>query len=136
MDLQESPATIQGKEDDNVHTFQVPSDIHLKVQMYHIRDTKAFFIVGLSPWYRSAEDMMRREDDNVSISSSLIGKCFIASLLASSLPGTLASVSLSGSKGTCQDFSEGSCNLSENNIIHHDRFVDSPAECQVNITSA
>ena len=107
MDLQESPATIQGKEDDNVHTFQVPSDIHLKVQMYHIRDTKAFFIVGLSPWYRSAEDMIRREDDNVSISSSLIGKCSIASLLASSLPGTLASVSLSGSKDTCQDFSEG-----------------------------
>jgi len=67
----------------------------------------------------------------MSISSSLIEKCFIASLLFSSLPGTLASVSLSGSKGTCQDFSEAACDLSENNIIHHDSFVDSPAECQV-----
>jgi len=63
--------------------------------------------------------------------SSLIGKCSIASLLLSSLPGTLASLSLSGSKDTCQDFSEGACDLSENNIIHHDSFVDSPAECQV-----
>ena len=62
-----------------------------------------------------------------------VSSCFIASLLFSPLPGALASLPHSGSKGTCWDFSEGACDLSENNIIHHDRFVDSPEECQVNL---
>ena len=70
------------------------------------------------------------ENENGFVSSSLIKNCFVASLLFSLLLGTLASAS----KGTCSDFSEGACDLSENNIIDHDRFVDSPEECQVNLT--
>ena len=38
------------------------------------------------------------------------------------------------SKGACWDFTEGACDLSEMNILDHDRFVDSPGECQVDIS--
>merc|ERR1712142_588971 len=37
---------------------------------------------------------------------------------------------LCGSTGACWDFTEGACDLSEMNILDHDRFVDSPGECQ------
>ena len=49
---------------------------------------------------------------------------------------TASSSPLSGSKGACWDFSEGACDLSENNILDHDRFVDSPGECQVPLHSS
>ena len=38
-------------------------------------------------------------------------------------------------RGSCVDFSEGACDLSENNIVGHDRFTDTPAECQVDTTA-
>merc|ERR1711915_361739 len=31
---------------------------------------------------------------------------------------------------TCGDFLEGACQLSEDNIVGHDRYTDSPAKCQ------
>ena len=69
--------------------------------------------------------MMMQRDRNVSSSSySLISLLFLS--IASSSP-------LSGSKGACWDFTEGACDLSEHNILDHDRFVDSPEECQVAI---
>merc|ERR1712227_392882 len=33
-------------------------------------------------------------------------------------------------KGVCGDFLEGACDLSENNILDHNRFTDTPAGCQ------
>merc|ERR1719187_72280 len=33
-------------------------------------------------------------------------------------------------KGSCEDFTEGACQLSENNIVGHDRHTDSPKACQ------
>merc|ERR1711971_507240 len=33
-------------------------------------------------------------------------------------------------KGVCGDFLEGACDLSENNILDHNRYTDTPAECQ------
>jgi len=34
------------------------------------------------------------------------------------------------SAGTCSDFEEAACELTENNIVGHDRFTNSPGECQ------
>ena len=33
-------------------------------------------------------------------------------------------------QGVCGDFLEGACDLSENNILDHNRYTDTPAECQ------
>ena len=116
--------TIQWREDDNKPKLLVI----FPVSKYRCNTQE---IRKHSPCYCSTKDMGR--DINDFVSSSLRRSCFIASLLFSPLPGALASLPRSGSKGTCWDFSEGACDLSENNIIHHDRFVDSPEECQVNL---
>ena len=34
-------------------------------------------------------------------------------------------------QGVCGDFLEGACDLSENNILDHNRYTNTPAECQV-----
>merc|ERR1712215_212356 len=36
----------------------------------------------------------------------------------------------SASSWSCNDFAEGACDLSEDNIVGHDRFTDTAAECQ------
>merc|ERR1712037_423244 len=33
-------------------------------------------------------------------------------------------------KGVCGDFLEGACDLSENNILDHNRYTETPAQCQ------
>merc|ERR1719500_1563623 len=39
-------------------------------------------------------------------------------------------VSTAQVSGSCGDFQEGACDLSEDNIIGHDRFTNTAAECQ------
>ena len=87
------------------------------------RDKQALsFFIPLSPSHCAAWHMMMQRDRNVSSSSySLISLLFLS--IASSSP----------LKGACWDFTEGACDLSEHNILDHDRFVDSPEECQVAI---
>ena len=38
-------------------------------------------------------------------------------------------------QGVCGDFLEGACDLSENNILDHNRYTDTPTECQVMLLS-
>ena len=97
------------------------------------KDKTAFYCT-VSAFNCAARHTMMLRDQNTSnysfsLSSSLsIEKWLIISLLFTS---TACNPPLSGSKGACWDFTEGACDLSETNIIDHDRFVDSPEECQV-----
>ena len=44
---------------------------------------------------------------------------------------TLVSASPFKTTNTCADFTAGACDLSETNIVEHNRFTDTPGECQV-----
>ena len=44
---------------------------------------------------------------------------------------TLVSASPFKTTNTCADFTAGACDLSETNIVDHNRFTDTPEECQV-----
>ena len=118
-------------------------DIHFHQQKYTCLEKVLFrmrkirqlsFYCTVSAFNCAARSTMMLRDQNTSnysfsLSSSLsIEKWLIISLLFTS---TACNPPLSGSKGACWDFTEGACDLSETNIIDHDRFVDSPEECQV-----
>ena len=118
-------------------------DIHFHQQKYTCLEKVLFrmrkirqlsFYCTVSAFNCAARHTMMLRDQNTSnysfsLSSSLsIEKWLIISLLFTS---TACNPPLSGSKGACWDFTEGACDLSETNIIDHDRFVDSPEECQV-----
>ena len=44
---------------------------------------------------------------------------------------TLVSASPFKTTNSCADFTSGACELSETNIVEHNRFTNSPGECQV-----
>ena len=44
---------------------------------------------------------------------------------------TLASGSPFMRTNNCADFTSGACDLSESNIVDHNRFTNTPGECQV-----
>ena len=112
-----------------------PTKVHMfrESTVSNEKDKTAFYCT-VSAFNCAARHTMMLRDQNTSnysfsLSSSLsIEKWLIISLLFTS---TSCNPPLSGSKGACWDFTEGACDLSETNIIDHDRFVDSPEECQV-----
>ena len=127
-DLQWSQKGVSG------YSFS-PTKVHMfrESTVSNEKDKTAFYCT-VSAFNCAARHTMMLRDQNTSnysfsLSSSLsIEKWLIISLLFTS---TACNPPLSGSKGACWDFTEGACDLSETNIIDHDRFVDSPEECQV-----
>ena len=127
-DLQWSQKVVSG------YSFS-PTKVHMfrESTVSNEKDKTAFYCT-VSAFICAARHTMMLRDQNTSnysfsLSSSLsMEKWLIISLLFTS---TACNPPLSGSKGACWDFTEGACDLSETNIIDHDRFVDSPEECQV-----
>ena len=54
-----------------------------------------------------------------------------SSLFLSVCLATLVLASPFKTTNNCADFTSGACDLSETNIVEHNRFTNTPGECQV-----